>query len=67
MANKQVTLNDNGELRFCCMVRMGKIDVKKEISVMLKEVSMDEIQRLTLRVQKLEKSEAENKELKGKL
>jgi hypothetical protein len=61
MADKQVALSDNGELRFSLMLKMGKVEVRKEIVVMLKEVSMDEIQKLTLRVQKLEKSEAENK------
>jgi hypothetical protein len=61
MADKQVALSDNGELRFSLMLKMGKVEVRKEIVVMLKEVSMDEIQKLTLRVQKLEKSEAESK------
>jgi hypothetical protein len=41
LANKQVILSDNGELRFSFVVRLGKIDVKKEISLMLKEVTMD--------------------------
>jgi hypothetical protein len=33
---KQMTLNDSGELRFCFMLRIGRTDVKKEISIMLK-------------------------------
>jgi hypothetical protein len=41
VAGKQVVLNDNGELRFGFTVRLGRADVKKEISIMLKEVSMD--------------------------
>jgi hypothetical protein len=36
VANNQVTLSDNGELRFSFVVRLGKIDVKKEILIMLK-------------------------------
>jgi hypothetical protein len=36
VTSQQVILSDNGELRFCFMLKMGRIEVKKEISVMLK-------------------------------
>jgi hypothetical protein len=41
VAGQSVVLNDNGELRFGFTVRMGRADVRKDMSVMLKEVSMD--------------------------
>jgi hypothetical protein len=36
VVGKQVILSANGELRFCFMLKMGRTEVKKEISVMLK-------------------------------
>jgi hypothetical protein len=41
MASKQVALSDNGELQFSLMLKMGKVEAKNEIGVMLKEVPMD--------------------------
>ena len=51
---KGVTLNDNGELRFNHIIKMGKMEVKREIMVNMTEVAVDEVERLKKRVGKLE-------------
>jgi hypothetical protein len=50
----QIQLSDDGDLKFDCIVTFGKAEVKKEMTLILKEVIIDELKRLKMRVEKLE-------------
>lgn len=54
IAAKGVTLNDNGEIKFTYLIKMGKMEVKREILVNMTEVAVEEVERLKKRVGKLE-------------
>lgn len=56
MNGRGVTLADSGELRFSFTIRMGKIETKKFLPVVLKEVGIDQLHKLEMRVANLENS-----------
>lgn len=45
-----VVFGDNGELKFTVTIRMGSLDIQRDIRVLLEEVTVDEVKRLEMRV-----------------
>lgn len=54
VAANGVTVNNNGELKFTCIIKMGRMEVKREIIVNMTETAVNELERLRKRVGKLE-------------